>query len=587
MSKAGGAKQPPLAQLSLGEHALSVTGEAHFGRARASRAYTRETYYLDNEERDFDPDLHRPTRAQLASLRTRDLRDFDATHIDAFTERYGDNYDEREVRAPEEAPENMAQFAADLRTPYFKRGFAGRIRESDSAARERVRRAAALERNEHNYAGVQQQMQRHAGNDAFERLRNAHEARRAERQQAAARRAAAADRSAQDSDDDDDNSDSPPVPPALLAGEDVAAAEPHQCTAADLASLMPVDPLGNLPHGTKVSLLELTEFAAIWRALQPHLFVDERDKQHVNLLELCNAMCAAGAKFCDIARVSASARIGEALDSAHYGAFVDPRSGALRGGHEHFDARRGRTTLLIVSFRFVRRAKKSNEAAAAAKAALASRRGRRKGTDVDAVLEQAAEEPTGANTVRGERGNLDDDDGSNGADEYEDEDDDYDGGQDIRDPSRYFAYRVDVVLVEAHDHAEANETRAGLDQPSAPRPDATDSEASGSYDDDDDDSATALASDAASLDLFAPVEATAGDVDGDADSVSIFDPLDGANAEEEQRIESEIMPTGRMELSHKRACEIAGKFRARLLMTWCNSGDRPPPLCLRAFRIST
>lgn len=567
----GGPRQTSLPQLSLGAHALAVAGEAQFGRARAPRSYTRETYYLDDEERDFDADAHRPTREQLAALRTRDLRDFDATHIDAFAERYGDAYDEREVRAPEEAPENVAQFATDVRTPYFRRGFAARIRESEGAARERVRRADALARNEHNYAGVRQQMQRLAGHDAFERLRTAQDARRAERQRQHERRVAP-----EEARDDADADDRVPSP----ADEEERVDAPHQCTAADLAALLPVDPLGNVPYGTKVSLLELAEFAAVWRALQPHLFVDERDRQHVNLLELCAAMCAAGAKFCDIARVHAGARLGAALDREHYGAFIDG-TGALRGGHEHFCG--GRTTLVVVSFRFVRRAKRTNEAAATVTAQR--RAGAHRGTDVDAVLERAAEQPQGANTARGARGNVDDDDGSDGADEYDDEDDDYDGGQDLRDPARYFAYRVDVVLVEAHDAVARDETRAGLERKAAD--DAESESASGSY-------ASAHSGDGGdddhSLDLFAaPPTPPVADADDDnaSASVSMFDPLDGANVEEERRIEEEIMPAGRMQLSHKRACELAGKYRARLLMAWCNGGERPPPLCLRAFRIAT
>jgi len=569
----GGARQPTQPQLSLGAHALTVAGEAAFGRARAARSYTRETYYLE-EERDFDPDAHRPSREQLATLRARDLSDFDATHIDAFAERYGEQYDDREVRAPEEAPENVAQFATDVRTSYFRRGFASRIRESEGAARERVRRADALARNEHNYAGVRQQMQRLAGHDAFERLRAAQEARRAARERPETR--ADADDGSSDADADaDDRAPPPPPPPPLAADEQVDA--PHQCTAADLAALLPVDPLGDVPYGTKVSLLELTEFAAVWRVLQPHLFVDERDKQHVNLLELCSAMCAAGAKFCDIARVTAGARLGAALDRAHYGAFISA-DGALRGGHEHYCG--GRTTLLVVSFRFVRRAKRTNEAAAAAAAAAAQRRGAARGTDVDAVLGHAATAPDGPNTARGTHGNVDDDDGSDGADQYEDDDDDYDGGQDLRDPARYFAYRVDVVLVEARDAAAADETRAGF---AAPATRGADDASEGSYE-----SASAHSADDGSLDLFAPAPSPdTASIDADDASVSMFDPLDGANAEEERRIEEEIMPAGRMQLSHKRACALAGKYHARLLMAWCNSGDRPPPLCLRAFRIAT
>ena len=61
----GGSRTPGVPQRSLGQFAHTFTKEAAFGKSRMARPVTRQTYYNDDEEADFDPEAHVPTRAQL------------------------------------------------------------------------------------------------------------------------------------------------------------------------------------------------------------------------------------------------------------------------------------------------------------------------------------------------------------------------------------------------------------------------------------------------------------------------------------------------------------------------------------------
>src|SRR5690606_14185608 len=74
------------------------------------------------------------------------------------------------------------------------------------------------------------------------------------------------------------------------------------------------------------------------------------NKQHYNLIELVQAMNLSGAKYAGLAHVCVDARLSSVIDRDFYQSFLDADSGALLGGHEHYDGEEQLTRLVVIKF---------------------------------------------------------------------------------------------------------------------------------------------------------------------------------------------------------------------------------------------
>jgi hypothetical protein len=168
----------------------------------------------------------------------------------------------------------------------------------------------------------------------------------------------------------------------------------------------------------------------------------------------------------------------------------------------------------------------------------------------------------------------------------DDADDKYDGGNDLKVPSRHYHYRLDITCVAA-EHRHKDETRAGCDSAQAARQAAAPTGANndlafaedGAADEDDDD-------------IFGdrPVSATpsAPAKPAHVDPLAeLFDFGTGGDAEAEAKLQKEMMPSGTCRFSRDRIVKLVGKWKAPQLLQFLNSRDPVGSLCLRAFSFAS
>lgn len=613
--KATGPSSGAIAQHSLGVDAQTFVADAArgFGRSRAARQVTRQALYMDEEE-DFVADNHPVSAARRLAIQRMPLEDNEEAHVDAGEELGDGEGDVQRTGMPQESLANKLQLRADLRDGAFMQ----RIKTKTVKATERtallVEREKIVRTQAHNEALVRAKM-RESSIPAFERL-------------AAARQLAIAER---DRHFMASGGVAPPPPPAATAGADedadpndkttpltatsttattttttrsaqarpqdarsraiddllrrraadrraaAAAYEPPEAAAitiAELEKMLTPNPFGELGRKLQLGLLALPDMQAVVALLNPLLFEEEFSKSHFNTLEVIESMMTAGAKFVDMQRVKMKARLALALDAAHYGAYIvrgdaGPNDVVLVGGHEHFVG--DETTLIVMEFRCVRRNLENNRDAE-------SRKTRR--VMVTELGEQYEREL---------RPVVEDHDGDE-AYVYEDVDDDYQDGNNLKDVAKHFIYKVTLVFVEALDvHCDDETVLTAEEAAKTTGAAKTAAEKAGDEGGDDEESE--------SLDIFAvpkpsvPLAAGAAateqmtDFRYDGGGPNDKESASGSDKESDDE-EAEFLPMGKMCCSVVKARVLLGKWHANKLLGWLNGTQRPAPLCFRAYHIS-
>lgn len=501
-------------ETTLGRHAVSFEATVNASRrSTVPRQVTRQTLYTEDEA-DFDPDQHVPTKEYQSELSSRRLTD------QRF---YEDPYAEAEGALIPATDAEIAQFRADLASDRFIALAADRSRTHDVAGERRRRDNEARKGMEPAaVAEMQRRPKTLLDSVATENRKKIESVAPKPRTEV-----------------------NTPVNIRTIDSE-------------ALRSMLSVDCLRGLTPKVKANFTRLACTSSIFRELQPLLYVHEPDRRHENTKELIERLETAGAKLESTTRMLCRARIGAVLDQQFYESFLtrNGRTVVLNGGHEHYDAARNETRILVLTFRCVlrNRENKHSEASSEAQREMrkleAQRRAQRLGVSVvEEAQREAPRHPAYADPF---------------ADIFKDDtDDDYDGGQDIKILARHFVYRLDVVCVEAIDAHHRDETRDGSDEPTP----------------------TATLQPPTTFDRAANVSRTGGILDPALAEVDF-----GAAADEdaEKKLEKQILPLGTMRITHDRAAKLGGRYRAEELKRLLNQTENAlAPLCVRAFAFST
>lgn len=123
--------------------------------------------------------------------------------------------------------------------------------------------------------------------------------------------------------------------------------------------LLEINPLDRLHASLRSHFLALPEPSLVCRLLYPLLLQHEQHKQHVNAIELIRALALCGAKYDGFNVLRSKRRLSHLIDTAFYASFIDPESGLLMHGHEHYD--RDETKFVVFKFFVVRRNKANDE----------------------------------------------------------------------------------------------------------------------------------------------------------------------------------------------------------------------------------
>jgi len=600
---------PPKADAAIAQHSLGVDAqvfvtdvERGFGRSRAPRQATRQALYMDEEE-DFNPDNHPVPPARRLALQRLELEANEEAHVDAGEELGDGEGDYQRTAMPRESAGNITQ----LRTDLSDRTFLTKIKSKTIKGTERVaklvEREAIVRTAAHNEELVRAKM-REKSVPAFERLAAARAVALAERdrqflQSGGVPPTAAAAARAQTADDDEDadvNDKAPtstttvgdgverigrlrPRDPREKAIDDLlrkraadrraaeAVFEPPQASAvtvAELEKMLTLSPFGELGRKLQLGLLALPDMQAVVSLLNPLLYEEEFAKSHFNSLEVIESMMMAGARWVDMQRVKMKARLALALDAAHYGSYIVHGDGglndvALCGGHEHYA--NDETTMIVMEFRCVRRTVENNrdEKSQSARRRMVTELGEVYERELRPVVEEADEEMY----------------------IYDDVDDDYLDGMNLKDVAKHFIYKVTLVFVEAVDVHLKNETVLETTHQHEPHHDG---DASANNDDDDGASSE-------SDDIFAPRKSVE-EAQRQKDQMPEY-RYDGGGKDdkstsgsESSSEETEFLPSGKMNLSVMKARVLVGKWHANRLMGWLNGKQRPGPLCFRSYHIS-
>lgn len=162
-----------------------------------------------------------------------------------------------------------------------------------------------------------------------------------------------ASENASSNDDDDDDND--------VDNRDTSAADTDNSGETFETDLSPekatelfnVNPLALLPAAMRGDFMQLPEIAAVWRLLYPLVIQKEEHHRHYNGIEFVRGLALCGAKFDGCVRLTAPARLARVVDAQFYKEFINPLTGVLSGGHEHYNPNSQRTTLLVFKFYIV------------------------------------------------------------------------------------------------------------------------------------------------------------------------------------------------------------------------------------------
>lgn len=588
-----------------------------FGRSRAPRQYTRQAFYLDEDE-DFDPSKHEVPLTRKLQLQRLELdQNDDRAHVDAGAELGDGEGDMQRTHMPEETEAVIEQFRSDLHDRSLIRNVVNSAKRGSARTTKVVERETMARTQAHNEALVRAKM-RETSIPAFERLAAARAVAIAERdrltnaqranmappppveneqilvdspllggpaQPASANRRPGGNRRVDPREQAREEYSRKQSADRQRAQQAYTPPEAQAVTIAELAKMLSLNPYGELPVKLQLGLLELADMRSVVSLLQRLIYQDEFDKKHFNTIEIIESMVAAGAKFVEMSRVKLSARLALALDARHYGAYIvrgdsaDLNDVALVGGHEHYVD--GETSLILMDFRCVRRNRANNRDETRKRASRAL------GTE---LAQQFDDEVQPVNT------DLRDYDGED-VDVYDDADDVYDGGNDIKNPENHFIYKVTLVFVEALDVHHANETLTDGTRTKHKENDDDDNDGSTSAPDSHDD-----AEHSESLDIFAlpppPPPRDADNITEQHNEQMDEYRHDGGvpTKEDDERSksgddksdddESDIIPSGKMNISPEKARTLVGKWRTNVLVGWLNGNMRPAPLCFRAYHIS-
>lgn len=559
-------------QNSLGADALVRKWRHKYGKSDMEREVTRQFLYLDEEE-DFNPENHKVGEAERRRIQRGDLTDANEFHV-SQGEELGDEDGENLVQ---EAPEAIAQFEADVRDKTRTEKFRAKTRVGSQQTVNAIKRATMARGVGLNEEKLRASLTQ-TSIPAYKRLAAAQTLARLDRD----RRAIAS---------------MPELPLETQAVRDartaarveheaaVAAGRPEPqendtqaISIAELQRMLTLDPFPSLERTIQTGLLDLPDVRSISDYLQPRLFEREHDKKHENALEVIMNMRAAGAHWEEIMRIAVPTRLALALDPVHYGDYIvrgeeSAHDAVLIGGHEHYDERLRITTLIVMKFWTVRKTKSNNNNKVVQKA-------KRLLGGVDVADDVERDRQGTDTTVRPRALDGEDDDE---VDAYDDTDDYYDGGSDLKNPRNHFMCCVRVVFVEARECLHKDDTghittvQMPIDdtpvvEEVAPKVDEFDN-------------------------LFLqPTPPTAAvPLVTQEPEFAYADP----ETEEDRKANETAAPRGTMVVTQQVAMQLAGKYRYRKLMGWLNGPKRPAgdgalgdsrqlgPLCFRAYNISS
>jgi hypothetical protein len=236
------------------------------------------------------------------------------------------------------------------------------------------------------------------------------------------------------------------LPPAQM-GETarLETKAPSVLEIADMKAMLDRDPFPGMSKEGARQFRGLNDISSIRRVLEPEILVTEKHREHYNCNEVVETLLKAGCKLAAWSRIQSPARLAEVLDPEFYASNLvydsDLQRTLFTGGHEHYEAYSGTTSLIALHFGCCRKAmKKEEDKTKATLAKIAT-------STLDSVA--AADKGALAEFIDPDSDYWDDTDF--------DQDDDYTGGNDLQDVLTQFDHMVSVYLVEACDRSYANE----------------------------------------------------------------------------------------------------------------------------------
>lgn len=369
-----------------------------------------QVIYREEEDDEYDPEKHEPSRAYLDKLAATSLTG-DALYEDAWQE---SNYQSLKPTA-----EQLAQFRSYIDQNHsFQQHIKAHSADSTLATDRAARNRMAVETTEEG-ANTRRAIQGDNVAAMIDRL-------------------TALDPSAIQI--EERNRFLPP--PSLADSDRIAAAPTRPISTNDLRQLLGPDYLPPVSATERAKFLAMPCVNTIVRGMQPYMAVYENDKQHYNIDEITDYIVSLGCKWVTTTRVETSERLANVLDPEFYGPFLkhDKRTNSklLVGGHEHYDARNMRTRLVLVTSRCVLRPRATEE-----------ERQKEIARRAVGIAEQMAREGKQDNDLLDPTDDL--------YNPITDRDDDYTGGNDIYNPASLFILCCTFVFVECVDCEHPNE----------------------------------------------------------------------------------------------------------------------------------
>lgn len=382
-----------------------------------------QVIYREEEDEEYDPDKHEPSRAYLDKLAATSLTG-DTLYEDAWAE---SNY-----QALKPTAEQLAQFRAYIDQNHsFQQNIAAHSSNSTLAIDRAARNRMAVETTEEG-ANARHAIQ---GNNVAAMID----------------RLTALDPAALEIEERNRF-----LPPPTLADVDrIATVATRPISTNDLRQLLIPDYLPPLSPAERAKFLAMPCVNTIVRGMQPYMSTYEQDKQHYNIDEITDYIVSLGCKWVTVTRVETPERLANVVDPEFFGTFLkhDKRTNSkvLIGGHEHYDARNMRTRLVLVTSRCVLRPRATEE-----------ERQKEIAQRAVGIAEQMARE----NAQNADL--LDPEDDLHNP--ITDRDDDYTGGNDLYNAASKFILCCTFVFVQCVDCEHANEALEpeSLREPVAP-----------------------------------------------------------------------------------------------------------------------
>lgn len=356
-------KPPPLYNPFDRKQAAPLDPEDFMGEAvfkyddfLSTRAMPRRNIHGRSEDQ-FDPELLRPTPAQLSKIQRHNFLE-DVEEDPRLEEERGAAY-------VEQPPEVLAQLRADFKNPKFlavlrRRVTRAQVTEVDTGAADKSAATASASHKVRLRATAAAHDTADTSNPDFFTAAGQYDGFNAQREER--RRQEAADETLRRIFENDvegvailapeAHEARPPRPdvPTPAPGE----GESTLLTKAQASKLLDVNPLRMLRLSARSDLMQLTDVSAVYRLLNSIMLQHEEHRQHFNIVELVREMNVRGAKYDGCVQMHTQNPLGALVDRQFYQSFFDASGERLVGGHEHTDAS-GFTRLCVFKFYLVQR----------------------------------------------------------------------------------------------------------------------------------------------------------------------------------------------------------------------------------------